>query len=140
MELVNQTDEAAASLVDNKQIEGREPDGTFAKGHSGNPAGRPSRASLILKQRNLEEAVRGYLTTDKVHRLLDAVMEKALKGDPKAAKLIMDKLIPDAEEVQEENRDAKTVYRFEIVNSTIGVAKPEKVVEKPEVNQQESEK
>lgn len=90
--------------------------GQFAKGHSGNPSGRPKRV-LIDYQHSLEQIVREHITADKVKRILNKLVEQAENGDVKAAKLIIDKLIPNAVP-DTGDTDTGRVVTFHIVNAT----------------------
>lgn len=58
--------------------------GHFAKGHSGNPAGRPKSASTELKRQLAEHGV----------EVVDRVVESAKDGDMQACRLVMDRLLP----------------------------------------------
>lgn len=65
----------------------RNTDGTFQKGTSGNPSGRP--ASVARRLRMLDS-----LTTDEaLARVWNAVIEAAVAGDIAAAKLILDRVL-----------------------------------------------
>ena len=62
----------------------RAPGGRFAKGVSGNPAGRPKQASTAMREALKEHGL----------EVIDVVLEKALEGDMVACKLIIDRLCP----------------------------------------------
>lgn len=82
----------------------RNPDGTFPKGVSGNPAGRPKgRKNRItqLKQ-DLEIALRENLNAKQVEAVIQAMLAEALNGNVGAGKLILDKVISNAKEADEE--------------------------------------
>lgn len=103
--------EAALAPVDSKKSVGR-----WKPGQSGNPKGRP-KASLVALQRDLEGAIRDHLTADKVKRIVDAIVDKATRGDVKAAKLILDKLVPNATDTEQSDDSGRTVV-FRIENAT----------------------
>lgn len=87
--------------------------GRFVKGHSGNPTGRPKQI-LLDYQRTLEQVVREHITVAKVKRILNKLVEQAENGDVKAAKLIMDKLIPNAApDVGDQDAGRTVVFRIE---------------------------
>lgn len=90
--------------------------GQFVKGQSGNPSGRPKRI-LIDYQHSLEQIVREHITADKVKRILNKLVEQAENGDVKAAKLIIDKLIPNATPDAGDADSGRTVV-FRIENAT----------------------
>jgi hypothetical protein len=91
--------------------------GRWKPGQSGNPKGRP-KASLVALQRDLEGAIREHLTADKVKRIVDAIVDKATHGDVKAAKLILDKLVPNATDADQGNQDAGRTVIFRVENAT----------------------
>lgn len=74
---------------------GRLPDGRFAPGHSGNPAGRPPRGidfrELVLRARS-EKIVEADILS-----VYEKMLERARAGDVQAAKVVLDRVaLPDA--------------------------------------------
>lgn len=99
------------------QLPVAENNGRWKPGQSGNPKGRPKQ-SLVALQRDLEGAIRDHLTADKVKNIIDAIVGKAVNGDVKAAKLILDKLVPNATDTEPGDKDAGRTVVFKIVNAT----------------------
>ncbi|UCF78878.1 MAG: hypothetical protein JSW03_00955 [Candidatus Eiseniibacteriota bacterium] len=82
----------------------RNPDGTYIKGVSGNPAGRPKgRKNVItgLKQ-DLEIAVREAVDPRQIKAVVSKMVELALEGNVGAGKLILDKVLSNAKEGEDE--------------------------------------
>ena len=63
-------------------------DGTFAKGNSANPAGKPKGARHSATR--LAEA----LIDGRAKELVDKAVDMALAGDPTAMRLVLDRLCP----------------------------------------------
>lgn len=88
----------------NEVLPARNPDGTFPKGVSGNPAGRPKgRKNQIteLKQ-DLEIAVRDAISPKEIKAVVTKMVQLALEGNVGAGKLILDKVLSNAKEGEEE--------------------------------------
>lgn len=110
--------------MDSPPVEsGRGPDGKFLPGKSGNPSGRP-RNELLAHQRDLEGAIREHLSADKVKRIINKLVEQAEGGDTKAAKIILDKLVPNAIESNETAEPGRVVI-FRIENATFAAKQVE---------------
>lgn len=94
--------------------------GLWAPGTSGNPAGRPKgkKNELTELQQNLEVAVRKSLTSERVVKIITKIADMAENGDVKAAKLILDKLIPNAVAASDEDADRPT-FVIRIENATV---------------------
>ncbi len=90
--------------------------GRWVAGQSGNPKGRP-KGTLLSMQRDLEGAIRDHLTADKVRKIVDKIVDRACNGDVKAAKLILDKLVPNATDAPDAGESGRTIV-FRIENAT----------------------
>lgn len=99
----------------------RAPDGRFLPGQSGNPKGRPkSKKNQItnLKQ-NLEIAIRDGLDPIDIKDIVQSMVDLAKGGSVGAAKLILDKTISNAKDI-EESDDGGGGVRVVIENVTVG--------------------
>lgn len=93
--------------------------GQFVKGQSGNPAGRPKQRHIRELQQDLEIAVREGLDVERVHRIVNKMAEMAEAGNTKAAKLLLDKIISNAQSSDDgEQSNGRTVV-FRIENALI---------------------
>jgi hypothetical protein len=94
-------------------------DGRFVKGHSGNPAGRPpnSKNKLSNLRKELELALVEHIGIERLKRIINKVAEKAEAGDMRAAKLLLDKTVPNASPSDETQDNGRQVV-FRIVNAT----------------------
>lgn len=99
----------------------RNPDGTFVKGVSGNPNGRPpsKRNKITNLKQDLEIAVRENVKPRDIQRIVERMVELALEGSVGAAKLILDKTVSNAKEQEEEKHQGGGV-RVVIENVTVG--------------------
>ncbi len=77
---------------------GRNEQGQFLKGKSGNPAGRPKgkKNEITELKQDLEIALRTHISQDQVKKIIDAMVLEALAGGVGAAKLILDKVLSNA--------------------------------------------
>jgi Family of unknown function (DUF5681) len=99
----------------------RTPTGQFPVGVSGNPAGRPkgSKNRIVQLRQDLEVALREHVNVDAVKGIIDVMVAQALEGDVSAAKMILDKVLPNARDADEESGQAPTI-KVVIENATFG--------------------
>ena len=99
----------------------RTPTGQFPVGVSGNPAGRPkgSKNRIVQLRQDLEVALREHVRVDEVTRIIDVMVAQAISGDVSAAKMILDKVLPNARDADEESGQAPTI-KVVIENATFG--------------------
>lgn len=104
----------------------RNDDGTFVKGVSGNPAGRPKGAKnhIIELKQALEVAVRQNMSSEDITAIVDSMVKKAKAGNVGAAKLILDKAVSNAK-TEEDSAEAFGGFKVVIENATLQVSKPE---------------
>lgn len=93
----------------------RRPDGTFPKGVSGNPHGRPkgSKNQITLLRQSLELALREQAATN-IRDVLDKAMELALEGHPGMIKLLLELHMSKA---SAEEKDAKEKVSINITGT-----------------------
>ena len=93
--------------------------GTWAKGQSGNPNGRPkgSKNELTELKQELEIAVRRSLPPEQLIRIVAKMATMAEEGNVKAAKLILDKFVSNATGAEEVSGDTGGIV-IRIENAT----------------------
>lgn len=98
--------------------------GQFVAGVSGNPLGRPknSKNRALELQRKLEVAVRESISVETVKDIVEKLCQRAKNGDNKAAKLILDKLIPNAAPGTDDDADREHTIVFRIENATFAAS------------------
>lgn len=104
--------------------------GRWVKGQSGNPNGRPKgkRNELTELQQDLEIAVRKSISSAKVVKIVEKMVEMAEQGDVKAAKLILDKVIPNATPQDDGNGDNGGIT-IRIENATLLAQQPQQAID-----------
>ncbi len=98
----------------------RAEDGTFVKGKSGNPAGRPKgrKNQLTQLKQDLEIAVRDNISSSDVTDVLQTMVELAKEGNVGAAKIILDKAITNAKDA-DDVATGNAGWQFVIKNVTV---------------------
>lgn len=94
--------------------------GTWVKGQSGNPNGRPKgkKSEIAELQQDLEIAVRRSISSDKVVKIVEKLVLMAEGGNLQAAKLILDKIIPNAKP-NDDTADTNRGFTIRIENATL---------------------
>lgn len=108
----------------------RAPDGRFPAGVSGNPAGRPAgrKNEITALKQDLEIAIRKSVRPEQVARIVQKVVNKAMNGNLQAAKLILDKVMSNAGEPEDAQKQGGGI-RIVIENATFAASnKPATVV------------
>lgn len=104
----------------------RDSDGRYLPGQSGNPRGRPlkdSRHHLTQLKHKLDIAVRENLPVERLCKILNKVADEAEKGNMRAAKLILDKFVSNADNAAvEDEGDVSRKVVFVIENATFAAA------------------
>ena len=96
--------------------------GRWPAGKSGNPKGRPKDVRTIQVVKNdLELAVREKLSVTKVTQVVNRMIELALQGDTKAAKLIFDMALSKG--ALADLQQTKPSIHIVIENATLNAAK-----------------
>lgn len=101
------------------ELEPTAPGGQWVKGQSGNPAGRPKgkKNEITDLQQDLELAVRRSLDASKIVKIVSKLVTMAEEGNLKAAKLLLDKIIPNAKP-EEDGAGDNAGIRIIIENAT----------------------
>lgn len=120
-------------MSDNSEaVPTRTESGTFVKGVSGNPLGRPKKTTIRNLTQDLEIAIREHLTVERVKKIVNRMADMAEQGNVPAAKLILDKLIANAKDGESDEGDKTPTVHFIITNSTfaaVSAARPHHGVE-----------
>lgn len=116
------TKKKAVAKAENRNI-----DGTFKKGVSGNPAGRPKglKNQITSLKGELEVALRENIKPTQIAAVINKMVELALEGNVGAGKLILDKVLSNAKEGEDE-KDTSQGFKviIEHANVDLGASKP----------------
>jgi len=98
---------------------GRDSDGKFLPGKSGNPSGK--KAGHITKARalreRLEHTVRQHIDPADVRKVWDQVVRQALDGGVMSQKMVLEYAISKPNLQQQDNEDSGSSYTFVVVQS-----------------------
>lgn len=99
----------------------RNTDGTFPAGVSGNPNGRPlgKKNEITDIQQSLELALRRHIDPERIATIIDELITKAEMGSIQAARLILDKVLPNAKSGEDDGSVLKSLV-IRIENATFG--------------------
>ena len=108
----------------------RSKDGRFVKGVSGNDKGRPEGKKNIITglKQDLEIAVREHLGVDTIKDIIDSMVTEALNGSVGAAKLLLDKAVSNAKDVEDAQQDSGG---FTVIIRNLTLEQPGETQEKP---------
>jgi len=99
----------------------RTPTGQFLPGSVANPSGRPkgARNRITELRQAMEIAVREGMDPEDIKVLMQEMVKLAKGGSVKAAKLVLDKALPNAQDPREDSQSDLPQYVFVIQNATI---------------------
>jgi hypothetical protein len=95
--------------------------GRFPAGVSGNPNGRPlgKRNEITDVQQSLELAIRKGISSSRIQKIVDELITKAEGGSLQAARLILDKVLPNAKTAEDSDSSIPSIV-IRIENATSG--------------------
>lgn len=98
--------------------------GKFVKGHSGNPRGRPpgTKNRIVRMKQEMEEAIRTHMHPAEIKEIVSAMVNEAKGGNVAAAKLILDKVMSNAN-ISEDAGENENRIVIKIENYTPGSEK-----------------
>lgn len=113
----------------------RNADGTFPAGVSGNPLGRPKgkKNELTELKQDLEIAVRKSLPVHRIKGIVEKVAQMAEEGNLRAAKLILDKVISNAKDVDDVDNKGVGGITIRIENATFAAKREQVKIQTPAV-------
>jgi hypothetical protein len=99
----------------------RNEDGTFPAGVSGNPNGRPvgKKNEITEIQQSLELAIRKKIKPERIEGIVEELIKRAEGGSIQAARLILDKVLPNAKSGEDSDSGLKALV-IRIENATHG--------------------
>jgi len=122
--------------LDNKEVI-RSPSGQFAPGQSGNPKGRPKgkRNRITELNEDMELALREGANPEVVKAIIASMAAEAMEGNVQAAKLILDKFMPNVKVAQEHGEDnPEIIIKIENLTQAEVTIEPGEVIEHEESN------
>ena len=99
---------------------GRNSDGTFLPGQSGNPNGRPlgKKSQITELKQDLEIAIRDKVKPGRIVKIVEKMCTLAEEGSVGAAKLILDKVLSNAKDA-DDVKEAEGGFTFVVKNVTL---------------------
>lgn len=115
------------------EVATRNADGTFPAGISGNPLGRPKgrKNELTELKMDLEIAVRKTLPLHRIKNIVEKVAAMAEEGNLRAAKLILDKVISNAKDVDDVDNKGVGGITIRIENATFAAKREQTEIQTP---------
>jgi hypothetical protein len=116
-----------------EELTTRNDDGTFSKGVSGNPLGRPKgkKNELTEHKQDLELAVRKALKPARIIAIVEKIATMAEEGNLRAAKLILDKVISNAKDVDDVDNKGVGGITIRIENATFAAKREQQITPTP---------
>lgn len=107
----------------------RDGSGRFPKGMSGNPAGRPTgrKNEIVQLKQEMELAIRSHVHPEKLKKIIEKMINKAMNGNIAAAKLIFDHFLSKATETEDAVKDSGGIT-IRIENATFKAQAEEKQI------------
>lgn len=105
--------------------------GQFVPGTSGNPKGRPTgkKSQITEVKQTLELALRENINQQDIQKIVDRMVRLAVEeGSVGAAKLILDKVLPNARS-EEDAADAAGGWTFVVKNATFQQKPADTIIE-----------
>jgi len=107
-------------VSDDKEVI-RDNGGRFVKGSTGNPRGRPLGAKnrIVRMKQEMEAAIREHMHPAEIRAIVQAMVDEAKGGNVAAAKLILDKVMSNAN-ISEDAGETDNRIVIKIENYTPG--------------------
>ena len=95
-------------------------DGKFVKGQTGNPKGRPKKAT----EQEYQDALYDVVPLERWKKILEAQMKRAERGDIQAFNAIANRILPITEKRELTGKDGEpiTIRTFDYANAITSIA------------------